>query len=49
MREKERERNLDVRDKHRSVASHTYPNRGPGDGTCNPGKPATQACALTGN
>ena len=29
-REKERERNIDVREKHQSVYSHTCPNLGPG-------------------
>ena len=40
-REKERERNIDVREKRQSIASHTHPNWG--------SKPATWACALTGN
>ena len=39
-REKERETNVDVWEKHRSFASHTPPT-----GTW----PVTQACALTGN
>ena len=38
-REEERERNMDVREKHRSVASPTHPNWVP--------NPLTQACALT--
>ena len=28
--EEQRERNIHVREKHRSVASHTCPNQGPG-------------------
>ena len=38
-RERERERNTDAREKHRSLASHTCPDWGP--------KPATWARALT--
>ena len=34
-REKERERNISVREKHQSVASHVSPDQGP--------EPATQA------
>ena len=40
-REKEKERNIDVRVKHRSFAFPTHPGMGT--------KPATQARALTGN
>ena len=39
-REKERERNIHMREKHQSVASHMPPTRDPA---------TTQACALTGN
>ena len=39
--ERERERNVDVREKHRSVASCTHPDWG---AAC-----TTKACALTGN
>ena len=38
---RDRERNIDVREKHRSVASCTHTDLGTWDGTCN------QACALT--
>ena len=40
-REEERERNIDVGEKHRSVASSYLPQPGT--------EPATQACALTRN